>query len=184
MSPRYRADIRRGPKSANLPLPSALGDVMPLGRKAPSLPSGRQTTSIEDLRNENRRLTNDLFVARHALVILMDPQDWLSGYFRIRDFDQLAVWRDDAAQVIIKEAWIRPGEEMGDPRWPRAICPLCRRGAQGTRDVKGYAVPAGLRRHLLGELNSRQCPVFAAAESIARDSIQEALEGGLRPRLK
>lgn len=66
---------------------------------------------------------------------------------------------------------------MGDPRWPRALCPLCKQGAQGTRDLKGYAVPDGLRRHLLGELNSRQCVVFGAAEAIARDSIAEQREG-------
>jgi hypothetical protein len=110
----------------------------------------------------------------------MDPQDLLEGYFRIDDFEKLREWRLERAEEIIKKAWVRPGEEMGDPRWPRAICPLCRQGAQGTRDVQGYAVPDGLRRHLLGELNSTQCFVFAAAESIARDRIFEARDKGLR----
>ncbi|SAL57549.1 hypothetical protein AWB69_06248 [Caballeronia udeis] len=122
-----------------------------------------------DFEDEIRRLKNDLFVTRQALVDLLDTQDLLSGYFGCKDFDQIDKWRLERASAVIEAAWVRPGAEMGDPRWPRAICPLCRQGAQGTRDVQGYAVPEGLRRHLLGELNSRQCAVFAAAEQIARD---------------
>lgn len=148
---------------------------MPLKAKAP--PPPRRTSELEQLRDENWRLRNELFAARQALVHLMDTQDLLTGYFRCKDFDQLDEWRIERAAAVIKEAWVRPGEEMGDPRWPRAICPLCRQGAQGTKDVKGYAVPEGLRRHLLGELNSRQCAVFAAAEAIARDSIRDEQKG-------
>ncbi|MGF6664976.1 hypothetical protein QF000_006644 [Paraburkholderia atlantica] len=136
---------------------------------------------LEDLRSENRRLHNDLFVARDRLISLMDQQDLLHGYYRIRDRKQLAEWRQETAATVLSKALVRPGAEMGDPRWPRALCPLCRGGAQGARDVRGYAVPEGLRRHLLGEMNSQQCPVFSAAEGIARESIRDAESG--RPQV-
>jgi hypothetical protein len=131
--------------------------------------SPRYQSSTRDLEDKIRRLQTDLFITRQALVDLLDTQDLLDGYFGCKDFDQIDRWRLERASAVIEAAWVRPGAEMGDPRWPRAICPLCRQGAQGTRDVQGYAVPEGLRRHLLGELNSRQCPVFSAAEQIARD---------------
>jgi len=74
---------------------------------------------------ENRRLKNDLFVVRQAMVDLLDLQDLLDGYFRVETFEDLDLWREKCAEAIIAVAWVRPGEEMGDPRWPRAICPLC-----------------------------------------------------------
>jgi hypothetical protein len=154
----------------------------PKAKQLPSQP--RRYSSTQDLESKVRQLRNDLFVARQALIYLMDQQDLLRGYFGIHDFDKLREWRLERAEAVMKEAWVRPGEEMGDPRWPRALCPLCRQGAQAGRDVRGFAVPEGLRRHLLGELNSRQCAVFAAAESIARDSIHEAREDGWHPRVE
>jgi hypothetical protein len=113
----------------------------------------------------------------------MDLQGLLRGYLGVRDHDQLDEWRRETAAAVLAVAQIRPGAEMGDPRWPRALCPLCRQGAKGTRDVSGYAVPEGLRRHLLGELNSQQCPVFGAAEAIARDYVWELQQRGWDPNL-
>ncbi|MBR7894983.1 hypothetical protein [Burkholderia multivorans] len=81
----------------------------------------------------------------------------------------------------METAQVRPGTEMGDPRWPRALCPLCRQGAQGARDVRGFAVPAGLRRHLFGELNSQQYPIFRAAEAIALENIYDIEQGRPHP---
>ena len=156
--------------------------AMPPKAKAPPPMPRYEPSQVDQLKSKIHDLQNDLFVARQALLHLMDPQDLMRGYFRIDDFEKLDEWRRDRAEAVIKEAWVRPGDEMGDPRWPRAICPLCRQGAQGTRDIKGYAVPEGLRRHLLGELNSQQCAVFGAAESIARDSIHEAREAAREGR--
>lgn len=155
---------------------------MPLKAKAPLSP--RRTSEFEELRTENRRLKDDLFGVREALIRLMDMQGLLKGYLACEHLDQLEEWRRECATAVLEAAWVRPGEEMGDPRWPRAICPLCRQGAQGTRDIKGYAVPEGLRRHLLGEFNSRQCDVFAAAEAIAIDAIHEAREDRRRPQVR
>jgi hypothetical protein len=153
---------------------------MPLKKVSPP-PTRREPTELEKLRDENRRLKDALFLARHNLVGLMDLQDLLSGHWKTRDYDQVDKWRQQAAAAVLAAAQVRPGAEMGDPRWPRALCPLCRRGAQAARDVRGFAVPEGLRRHLLGELNSQQCPVFAAAEEMARDSIRDEQQAGWRP---
>lgn len=154
------------------------------GIKAPTLPAHRQITTIEELREKNRCLKNDLYAARRVLIALMDSQDLLHRHICIDNVDQLDEWRNNAAEAVIKEALVRSGEEMGDPRWPRAICPLCRRSALGPQDVKGYAIPEGLHRHLLGEYNSQQCPVFAAAESIARDRVYEVREDAQRSSAK
>lgn len=154
---------------------------MPPRSKAAPSPAQGQPSELDRLKRENRRLRDELYLARRNLINLMDLQGLLSAYRSAHDFDQVDEWRRAAAATVLTAALVRPGEEMGDPRWPRALCPLCRQGAQGTRDVRGYAVPEGLRRHLLGELNSRQCPVFAAAEAIARDSVWERQQAGWHP---
>lgn len=144
-------------------------------------PRALPVSELERLRDENRRLKDELFFARDGLVHLLDKQDLLRGFYGVRDVTQLREWRESAAEKVLAAAWVRPGEEMGDARWPRALCPLCGDGAQGARDVRGFAVPEGLRRHLLGELNSRQCRVFGAAEGIARDSVRETGGGRRTP---
>ncbi|WP_044490810.1 hypothetical protein [Burkholderia pseudomallei] len=145
------------------------------------LPVYRQPSELDRLSRENRRLRDELFVTRESLIDLMDPQDLLRGYLGVRDDSQLDSWRRTALAAVMGSAQVRPGAEMGDPRWPRALCPLCRESAQGTRDVRGYAVPEGLRRHLLGELNSRQCAVFGAAEAIALENIHDIQQGRPQP---
>jgi hypothetical protein len=147
----------------------------------PVIPPQECIKSFRGLEDENRRLRDEVYILREILIGLMDPQGMLHGYRTCDDFDQFDEWRQKTAAAIIKNAWVRPGSEMGDPRWPRAICPLCRGGAQSVPDVQGFAVPAGLRRHLLGELNSRQCPVFAAAEQIAQEGARRSEMAKRRP---
>ncbi|KVN95476.1 hypothetical protein WJ69_04685 [Burkholderia ubonensis] len=145
------------------------------------LPVYRQPSELDRLSRENRRLRDELFVTRESLIHLMDPLGLLRGYLGVRDDIQLDTWRRTALAAVMRSAQVRPGAEMGDPRWPRALCPLCRQGAQGMRDVRGYAVPGGLRRHLLGELNSQPCPVFKAAEAIALENIYDIQQGRPQP---
>ncbi|RQY03754.1 hypothetical protein DF118_32325 [Burkholderia stagnalis] len=147
----------------------------------PKAPVYRQPPSLDRLESENRRLRDELFLVRDSLIHLMDPQDLLTGHLGVRDDVQLDTWRRTALAAVMGSAQVRPGAEMGDPSYPRALCPLCRQGAQGIRDVRGYSVPGGLRRHLLGELNSRQCPVFKAAEAIALENIYDIKQGRPQP---
>ncbi|KVO72433.1 hypothetical protein WJ79_19440 [Burkholderia ubonensis] len=154
------------------------GVEMPTRPKAPAY---RPPSELDRLESENRRLRDELFLVRDSLIHLMDPQELLRGYLGIDDDAELDSWRRTALAAVMGSAQVRPGAEMGDPRWPRALCPLCRQGAQGTHDVRGYAVPEGLRRHLLGGLNSRQCAVFAAAEAIALENIRDVQQGRPQP---
>ncbi|KVT77662.1 hypothetical protein WK58_10245 [Burkholderia ubonensis] len=154
---------------------------MPSRPKAPVQPIYCPPSGLDRLESENRRLRDELFLVRDSLIHLMDPQELLRGYLGIRDEIQLDSWRRTALAAVMGSAQVRPGAEMGDPRWPRALCPLCRQGAQGMRDVRGYAVPGGLRRHLLGELNSQPCPVFKAAEAIALENIFDIEQGRPQP---
>lgn len=130
-------------------------------------PPKRRALLVSDLETENRQLRDELYYARQALIDLLDPQELLSGYWGCDDSDQVDEWRLKTAAAVIDAARVRPGKEMGYPRSPRAICPLCRQGAVTVSGVQGFAVPTGLRRHLLGEYNARQCPVFKAAEELA-----------------
>jgi hypothetical protein len=121
---------------------------------------------IEELTDENLRLTVDLSTTRDRFVELMDVRGLLDGYSGLEDHDGLLAWRDGALQRVLDAADVRNGDEMGDGRYgDRALCPLCRRSANGSRRVRGFAFPEGLRRHLLGESIPRQCEVFAAADN-------------------
>jgi hypothetical protein len=94
---------------------------MPMTKRiAASQPPQRRTGTIDGLREENRWLKSELFLTRRALIELLDPQDLLNGYFACDDYEQLHQWKVDRADAVITEAWVRPGIEMGDPRWPRS----------------------------------------------------------------
>lgn len=82
---------------------------------------------------------------------------------------------DAAARDILALCHLDVSEEMGDApgNAPRSECPLCRAGSANLVAVRGFAVPEGLMRHLLGSHNSRQCDVFAAAYALARNSLDE-----------
>lgn len=125
---------------------------------------------VTELTDENRRLTTDLSIARDTIVDLMDVRGLLEGYLGLEDHEAFLAWREKALERVLNAADARPGEQMGDPGYgERALCPLCRAGANGTTGVRGFAFPEGLRRHLLGESTPRQCKVFGAAhESIIR----------------
>lgn len=60
------------------------------------------------------------------------------------------------------------GEPLGAPGAP---CPLCGGGTASPRE-EGYALPAGLMRHLLGSHNSPQYDVFEAAFELALHHIE------------
>jgi hypothetical protein len=55
----------------------------------------------------------------------------------------------------------------------RAYCPLCGGGSSWGRYESGFALPAGMRRHLLGWGSNRKCQVMEAAIELARDHWRE-----------
>ncbi|WP_086382306.1 hypothetical protein [Caballeronia sordidicola] len=130
----------------------------------------------DDKDKKIRELEEALWLAHYRMINLMayEKERILSGYHHVEDLSSAYRWLGEAANALIKIADAKPGFEMGDPGTRlRAVCPLCGDGAQ-TPYVEGFAVPIGLRRHLMGEYNSQQCTVMAAALWLARDSARRA----------
>ena len=72
------------------------------------------------------------------------------------DFNPYRWPQESAARIIAKTM---PLHDSPD----RAPCPLC----NGHPDQHaGYALPAGLERHLIGKLGQRQCVVMKAAQTL------------------
>ena len=125
----------------------------------------RLTSMVKELTDDNRRLTVDLSMACDKIVELMDIRGLLDGHAGLEDHDDLLEWRKKSIQRVLDAADVRDGAAMGDLGGnDRALCPLCRRSANGPGRARGFAFPEGLRRHLLGEHNSAQCDVFGAAD--------------------
>ena len=61
----------------------------------------------------------------------------------------------------------------------RARCPLCRDSSSSPYS-EGFSVPEGLRRHLIGWGNARQCSVMEAACALARDHWHQAYDASDR----
>jgi hypothetical protein len=139
----------------------------------------RSNFSLADDKDKRiRGLEEALWLAHYRMINLMayEKERILSGYHRVEDLSSAYLWLGEAADALIAMADAKPGFEMGDPGTRlRAVCPLCGDGAQ-TPYVEGFAVPIGLRRHLMGEYNSHQCTVMAAALWLARHSARKAME--------
>jgi len=118
-----------------------------------------------------RRLSSDLYMARRTIVDLMpEPAQRILDSFDGEDRREVWIWAEKAADQIVGlcetvEQKYYDGYPLGAPR---ARCPLCGGGSSTPYD-KGFAIPEGLFRHLLGSHNSRQCDVFAAATQLALD---------------
>lgn len=133
-------------------------------------PNARLT--IDAAEKKIRELEQDLWFARYSIVNLapseFEPE--LSSYYHY-SADERLDWLDVIAQAILER--VEPIEEnaiIGQ----RAICPLCR-SSSSTPYADGFAYPEGLRRHLVGHGNTRQCVVTQAAVALARDHWRKKL---------
>lgn len=99
------------------------------------------------------------------------------GSSGIQTLADVADWAEHAASAMLDLCHPQPAETMGGCRGdsPRATCPLCGGDSSTSDDVKGFAVPDGIIRHLLGTYNARQCPVFGAAVAQARAQFDMAI---------
>ncbi|MFM0097116.1 hypothetical protein PQQ87_16005 [Paraburkholderia nemoris] len=126
------------------------------------------TTPSNPLEDRIKTLESELYMARASIIGLMpDPlRAPLHSYYSVKSREDSYRWREDVAQQIIDQATILPQTVgyLGD----RAMCPLCGDGSSSPYE-KGFSMPEGLRRHLVGFGNTRQCVVTLAAFALARD---------------
>jgi hypothetical protein len=127
------------------------------------------------LEAEVRRLKDELYMARATIIGLSrSPElvELLHDYYSCKTFGEVRDWEQRTADSIIESAsrTENPAGRDWDGRL-RVLCPLCGDGPQSPYD-KGFLLDEGLRRHLLGTYNSRQCSVFQAAHRMALDSAR------------
>jgi hypothetical protein len=122
---------------------------------------------------EIRRLKNDLYMARHAVIGLMAPDvgQLLHGYYHCECREEGAKWFDDLVRALIERAdsAALPASAWGERR---SLCPLCNRGSDSPY-VEGYALPEGLRRHLAGWGNTHRCVVMEIVSKLAYEHWHE-----------
>lgn len=137
------------------------------------MPPRRQSSSV-DFERRIRQLENELFIARRSIIDLMRPEleSLLSGHYRCATFDDVERWADETTDGIICFAAKGDGRLGVVTAGSRVYCPLCGQGTQSMARDEGFLLPVGLRRHLLGTYNARQCSVFRAAQQLALDSAR------------
>ena len=117
------------------------------------------------------RLEAELDEARRDIVDLAPAELWdvLHGYITCGSREEHHRWRLDLVAAVIDRAVPDPATLSWQPR---ALCPLCRGGSSSPHQG-GFTLPEGLRRHLEGFGNVRQCPVTRAAFRLARDYLRD-----------
>jgi hypothetical protein len=95
----------------------------------------------------------------------------LLSYHSCKSRMQTYQWPDAVAARISEIAKILPPSIFDT--LDRAYCPLCGDGSSRGY-ANGFAIPEGLRRHLIGwGGQEHQCPVFAIAMQLAHDAWHE-----------
>lgn len=129
------------------------------------------------LGDENSKLTEELYAARETIFYLVSTQAQkaLEGCFVCKSYADTVKWRRESIERLLLVAEPKSAGEMDEYAsiTDRAFCPLCGGSADVPYGGKGYAFPDGLRRHLAGSHNSRQCAVFEAIHGLCRSHIRK-----------
>ncbi|RJP18348.1 MAG: hypothetical protein C4520_14565 [Candidatus Abyssobacteria bacterium SURF_5] len=120
-----------------------------------------------------KNLEDELYKARIAIIRLMPEriQSILSSFYSCESRQESIAWEHNVIEQLIGFATILSREE-GSYLSDRAYCPLCGDGSSSAYE-RGFTVPEGLRRHLGGWGNVRQCDVMVAAERLSREHFHE-----------
>ena len=131
------------------------------------------------LEQEVWRLREEIYMAREVIIRLMGSEisDILMSYSRCTSEEECWRWRYVTADTIVRFAYPRPPQDMGDRSGlsSRAVCPLCGGSSDNPFGLRGFAFDEGLIRHLLGSHNAHQCSVFGAADELACQYRQRQL---------
>lgn len=115
-----------------------------------------------------RQLKEDLWMLRYSVLHLLPYEigQILDSYRQCSSRRETYRWIDNVAEKIVEYA--QPLDSHMSGWGSRANCPLCDQGADSPyRD--GFALPEGLRRHLVGYGNTHQCLFTDVAQRLARE---------------
>lgn len=123
-----------------------------------------------------RTLEWDLDSARRAIVSLLPQfiQTLVDSRYACQSWEDAYKWESELVDEIITSATVLSREE-GSHFGPRACCPLCGHGSSALY-ARGFAVPEGLRRHLIGWGNTTGCGVLTPVLDLARDTWRPRFE--------
>jgi hypothetical protein len=123
------------------------------------------------------KLRSELWETRTALIGMAPAAVYpvLTSYFECKTMRDILKWQSWTIDKILAAAEPKPAREMKDygSASDRAYCPLCGESANNVIEVEGFAFPEGLRRHLEGSYNARQCVVTKAAIELAREHVAD-----------
>lgn len=121
--------------------------------------------------NQIARLKRELTRTREALIELSPEKIRYSlhGYIGCKSREEANRWEGELVDSLIESAEILPGYGGFSDR---ANCPVCGYGGQSPL-VEGFTLPEGLRRHLIGWGNIRQCSILDATMRLAREYWDE-----------
>jgi hypothetical protein len=124
------------------------------------------------------QLEADLHHARRNVIGLMpdDIQRLLESYYSCTTRDERRAWDYRVVEQVIASAEIFVDNDYFGQR---ARCPLCRDSSTSPYS-EGFSVPEGLKRHLIGWGNVRQCSVMDAACALAQDYWHRAYDASDR----
>lgn len=88
----------------------------------------------------------------------------------VKTFDEAYAAERILIEAIVEHAFIIPPKNQFQDE--RALCPLCRRGAQDPY-VHGFAYPEGLIWHLEGRGPARKCTVMTALWDMSKRSVRD-----------
>lgn len=116
-----------------------------------------------------RILKDELWMTRYALLSRAPPEIYmlLSSYRSCESRQATYRWLDGVAEKIVESA--EPLSESASG-WAssRALCPACGEGANSYYE-RGFALPEGLRRHLVGYGRSQHCIFTEIALKVAHE---------------
>jgi hypothetical protein len=140
----------------------------------------RAATAFQDTTADRiRRLESDLFMARRDIIQLAPAEfrELLDSYYSCATREERYRWEDLIAEKVIERAAPIADAVRPDIFGERAYCPLCRGGAQSYYADRGFSLPEGLRRHLVGFGNTRHCSVMKAAKDLAWEAWNRSFAG-------
>jgi hypothetical protein len=131
--------------------------------------AGHLHSTVDDRDDVIRKLKDELWMARYVLLRTLPAELYqlLTSYHDSETREKSYRWLDRIAEAIVELAQPLP-ETIQSWGGSRGMCPVCGDGSSSPYE-RGFALPEGLRRHLVGYGNTHQCVFTQTALKLARD---------------